>query len=93
MCLEAMLNSFQVDRFVAIRKLKFQTVRLAPRIELPVCHWMKIFVVREFFEDESRGQQNRDRQRQLNLGRLRCLKLHQLEWLLVRSLDLIRQAV
>jgi hypothetical protein len=60
--------------------------------ELRVFNWMKIFAVREFFEDEIRGRLSHDdlpklrKQAQL---RLRRLKLVRREWLRVQNLEKI----
>ena len=83
-----MRNSFRAVRFVAIRRLRFRSVRLVLRIESRERRWMTIFVVREFFEGESRGlltQQGRSRPKQ---GRLLHLRLDRPEWLIGQNLNL-----
>jgi hypothetical protein len=80
---EVTVNRRRPDRLAGIRLLIFRNVRLVLRRELPVWHWMKIFVVREFFEDEIRGrliQYARNRQTQTRLQRRR---LDRRVWLLV----------
>ena len=83
MYLEATVNRLKADRLAGIRLSISRNVRLVLLRDLPVWHWMKIFVVREFFEDEIRGrliQYARNRQIQARLPRL---KLDRRVWLLV----------
>ena len=73
-----------------IRRSRFRNVRRVLLNELRVLHWMRIFAVREFFEDEIRDQLSHDDQQKLRTqARLRParLKLDQREWLLVRNLE------
>ena len=71
---EAPVKQHPAVRLAGIRLLISRNVRLVLLKGLPVWHWMKIFVAREFFEDEIRGrliQDERNRQTQARLPRLK----------------------
>ena len=72
-----------------VRRSRFRNVRRVLLNELRVFNWMKIFAVREFFEDEIRGPLSHDQGKlRTRVPRLR-LKLDQREWLLVQKLGKI----
>ena len=71
---EAPVKQRPAGPLAGIRLSISRNVRLVLLKDLPVWHWMKIFVVREFFEDEIRGrliQDERNRQKQARLPRLK----------------------
>lgn len=85
--LGAMVKCCRAARLAGLRLLIFRNVRLALRKEIPVLLWMKIFVAREFFEDEIRDLRTQHERNLRTQARLPRLKLDRLEWLLVRSLS------
>jgi hypothetical protein len=79
----------------AIRRSRFRNVRRVPPNELRVFNWMKIFAVREFFEDEIRDRLSQHDARKLRTQaqlRLLRLKLDLREWFRVRNRDKIEDA-
>ena len=72
-----------------VRSLRFRIARRVLLTELPEFNWMKIFVDREFFEDEIRDRLSHGGQRKLPPIQTRRLRLHlkrdRREWLRVRK--------
>ena len=82
-------DQLQTSAVDAIRRSRFRNVRRVLLNELRVLNWMKIFVVREFFEDEIRDRLSHDQRKTRTQARLPRLKLDRREWLLVQNLEKI----